>query len=87
VVQLSEIDCADDGEGIMNRREFVQGLGLGILGPGLLGPGFSAKKPSAVSKSEKKQWAAEYLKGMENLFMPSFSSDFKDWMKREYAMT
>ena len=62
----------------MNRREFGQSLGLSILGSGLFGPGFSAKTQSAVSKSEKKQWAAEYLKGMENLFMPSFSPDFKE---------
>jgi len=62
----------------MNRREFAQRLAFSTLGAGLLGPGLSeAKIPSAVSKSEKKQWAAEHLKGIENDFMPSFSPDFK----------
>ena len=51
-------------EGAMNRREFAQGVGLSIVGSGLLGPGFSAKTPSTASQSEKKQWAAEYLKTM-----------------------
>lgn len=28
--------------------------------------------------SAQKQWALEHYKGMENLFLPSYSPDFKD---------
>lgn len=51
----------------MDRRHFA----LSLLGAKAL---FAAP---AISKTERKQWAREHLKGMENALMPSFSPDFK----------
>ena len=67
----------------MNRREFSQLVGSGALAANTFASmARSAEAPketarSAVSKTEKKQWAHEHLKGMENALMPSFSPDFK----------
>jgi 4-hydroxy-tetrahydrodipicolinate synthase len=63
----------------VNRREFSQRLTISVLGAGILGSGtVKATKPRVASKSEKKQWAVEHLKGMENMLLPSFSPDFKN---------
>ena len=58
----------------MNRRAFSTQVGLGLSGA------FALARPSTAgtSRTEKKQWAHEHLKGMENVVMPSFSPDFKD---------
>jgi 4-hydroxy-tetrahydrodipicolinate synthase len=66
----------------MNRREFSHGIGAGLLGAAALTSAANAAeeatpKTSAVSKSEKKQWAHEHLRGLDNVLMPSFSPDFK----------
>jgi 4-hydroxy-tetrahydrodipicolinate synthase len=67
----------------MDRREFTQRIGAGVLGASVLASRGKAaeaakeKTSGAVSRTEMKQWAHEYLKGIENLLMPSFSPDFK----------
>lgn len=58
----------------MNRRAFSRQLGLGLPGAFAL----ARTSSGAISRTEKKQWAHEHLKGMENVVMPSFSPDFKD---------
>ncbi len=58
----------------MDRREFSQRLGFGVVGSGAL----AAVARAATSATEKKQWAHQHLKGMENVLMPSFSPDFKE---------
>lgn len=58
----------------MDRREFSQRLGLGVVGSGAL----AAVARAATSTTDKKQWAHQHLKGMENVLMPSFSPDFKE---------
>ncbi len=55
------------------RREFSKSVGLTALAT----LGISAGR-GATSRTEKKQWAHEHLKGMENVIMPSFSPDFKN---------
>jgi 4-hydroxy-tetrahydrodipicolinate synthase len=57
----------------MDRREFSQNLALSALAAGAFAPSARASSP----KTEKKQWAQEHLKGMENVVMPSFTPDFK----------
>jgi len=57
----------------MHRREFSQHLGFSALAAGA----FVSSARASVSKTEKKQWAHEHLKGMENVVMPSFTPDFK----------
>ncbi len=57
----------------MDRREFSQHLSLGALAAGA----FVSSARAAISKTEKKQWAHEHLKGMENVVMPSFTPDFQ----------
>jgi 4-hydroxy-tetrahydrodipicolinate synthase len=67
----------------MDRREFSQRVGLGVLGAGAFGGTVRGadsppRKPAASgATSEKKQWAREHLKGLDSLVMPSFSPDFK----------
>jgi 4-hydroxy-tetrahydrodipicolinate synthase len=58
----------------MNRRAFSTQIGLALSGA------FASARTSSAgtSRTEKKQWAHEHLKGMENVVMPSFSPDFKD---------
>jgi 4-hydroxy-tetrahydrodipicolinate synthase len=58
----------------VDRRGFSQRLGLSLLGAGIFDSGARA----STSRTEKKQWAQEHLKGMENVLMPSFSPDFKN---------
>jgi 4-hydroxy-tetrahydrodipicolinate synthase len=57
----------------MDRRDFAQHFGLGIVGAGA----FVSIARGSTSRTEKKQWAQEHLKGMENVLMPSFTPDFK----------
>jgi 4-hydroxy-tetrahydrodipicolinate synthase len=57
----------------MDRRDFAQRIGYGLLGAGAFGSTLRA----STSRTEKKQWAQEHLRGMENVVMPSFSPDFK----------
>ena len=60
----------------MNRRKFSQSLGFGVIAAAA-----SAKAADSISKtpsrSERKDWAREHLKGMGNALMPSFTADFK----------
>lgn len=58
----------------MDRRGFSQRLGFGVLAAGM----FESVARAATSRTEKKQWAQEHLKGMENVLMPSFSPDFRN---------
>ncbi len=58
----------------MNRRAFSQQVSFGLAAV------FASARTgrAATSRTEKKQWAHEYLKGMENALMPSFTADFKE---------
>jgi hypothetical protein len=56
----------------VNRRQFSQCLGAGALG----GAGLP-KRGVAASRSEKKEWAHEHLRGLGGLILPSFTPDFK----------
>jgi 4-hydroxy-tetrahydrodipicolinate synthase len=57
----------------MNRRAFSKvSLGLSAI---LSSAGISR---ATTSRTEKKQWAHEHLRGVENALMPSFSPDFKE---------
>jgi len=58
----------------MNRRAFSRQVGSGLSAALTL----ARTSRAASSRTEKKQWAHEHLKGMENALMPSFSPDFKD---------
>jgi 4-hydroxy-tetrahydrodipicolinate synthase len=58
----------------MNRRAFSIQVGLGLSSAFAL----ARTSRAATSRTEKKQWAHEHLKGMENVVMPSFTPDFKD---------
>lgn len=67
----------------MQRREFAQLVGLGVLGTAADATAAAAGAAPAraraiarVAESEKKQWAREHLRGLGSLVMPSFSPDF-----------
>jgi 4-hydroxy-tetrahydrodipicolinate synthase len=55
----------------MNRRQFSQSIGLGVISTAVLAP------VSKAAHSEKKEWAHEHLKGLGSLILPSFTPDFK----------
>ena len=55
----------------MNRRNFLAAGALAV-------PVKAFFAPTNVSRTERKQWAREHLKGMENALMPSFTPDFKN---------
>jgi 4-hydroxy-tetrahydrodipicolinate synthase len=70
----------------MERRDFVQTLGGGILGAGVVA-GFArvsanAAEPSPaaapLSSSDPKAWAREHFRGMENFVLPSFTADLRE---------
>lgn len=58
----------------MNRREFSRTIGVGLVGSALARPSFAA---GAAAASDKKAWAREHFKGMENFVLPSFTPDLK----------
>jgi len=60
----------------MNRRQFSQTVGLGVLGAAALAPAAHAADISRPSRSEKKEWAHEHFKGLGSLVMPTFTPDF-----------
>jgi 4-hydroxy-tetrahydrodipicolinate synthase len=60
----------------MNRRLFSQTAGLGLIGTALTRSSRAADV-SRPSRSEKKDWAREHLRGLNGLVMPSFTPDFK----------
>jgi 4-hydroxy-tetrahydrodipicolinate synthase len=67
----------------MNRRQFSKTVGLGVLGAGaspLFGTSIAAGTPvvATVSKNDRKEWARQHFKGMENFVLPSFSPDLKE---------
>jgi 4-hydroxy-tetrahydrodipicolinate synthase len=61
----------------MNRRQFSQSIGLAAIGTGLSVRKSKAADVSGSSRSEKKNWAREHLKGLGSLILPSFMPDFK----------
>jgi len=60
----------------MNRRHFSQSVGLATIGAALSQSG-KAADVSRPSRSAKKDWAREHLRGLNGLVMPSFTPDFK----------
>jgi 4-hydroxy-tetrahydrodipicolinate synthase len=56
-------------------------MGLGIAAAGALGPrsglAYAPAATGRVSKTERKQWAREYLKGMEPALQESYGPDLK----------
>src|SRR5215469_9348888 len=61
----------------MNRRQFSQGIGVGLIGAGPFPQRSKAADASGSARSEKKEWAREHLKGLGSLILPSFTPDFK----------
>lgn len=66
----------------MNRREFskIMALGTTAAATGIvpLASASSVTKFDNVSRSERKEWAKEYFKGLGNSFMLSYTPDFRD---------
>lgn len=71
----------------MNRREFSQMIGLGVLASSALpaASATSAGKAGApgqvsgkVDRRERKAWAKQHFKGFENILLPSFTPDRKE---------
>jgi 4-hydroxy-tetrahydrodipicolinate synthase len=60
----------------MNRRRFSQVASVGAIGTALAKQSRAADI-SRPSRSEKKEWAREHLRGLNALVMPSFTPDFK----------
>jgi len=58
----------------MNRREFSRAIGVGLVAGALPRPSHAA---GAAAASDKKAWAREHFKGMENFVLPSFTPDLK----------
>jgi 4-hydroxy-tetrahydrodipicolinate synthase len=56
----------------MNRRQFSQYVGAGAIGAAALN-----RSAMSATRSEKKEWAHEHLKGLGGLIFPSFTPDFK----------
>jgi 4-hydroxy-tetrahydrodipicolinate synthase len=65
----------------MLRREFLGTLGTGLLatsyGSGALPIDPVTSAGSRPSTSDRKSWAREHFRGMENFVLPSFSPDFR----------
>ena len=75
----------------MNRRQFSKNVGLGALGAAALGVGgkvaslaaasetarTAKAKVSRAANSEKKEWAHEYLKGLDTFLFASSTPDMK----------
>ena len=67
----------------MDRRSFHKAVGLSILGAGAIGPARAWAAPDGGGNSvrrgageDHKAWARKHFRGMENLFLPSFTADF-----------
>jgi 4-hydroxy-tetrahydrodipicolinate synthase len=68
----------------MDRRSFHKVMGLGLLGAGATGPAAAWEtgpdgSGEAVGRrpgEDHKAWARTHFRGMENLFLPSFTPDF-----------
>ena len=60
----------------MNRRYFSQVAAFGAMGTAALQRLAIAADASPASRSEKKQWAREHLRGLGGLIFPSFTPDF-----------
>ncbi len=70
----------------MERRNFVKAVGLGVLGVGGAGmirsavgadPLTTGASPVMVPLSDRKEWARQNFRGMENFVLPSFTPDQK----------
>jgi 4-hydroxy-tetrahydrodipicolinate synthase len=71
----------------MKRRKFIEAVGLSVVGVGaatITGPSRASASnrlnmdPRAISLSDRKEWARQHFRGMENFVFPSFTSDHKD---------
>ena len=67
----------------MDRRSFHKAVGLSILGAGAIGPARAWTAPDGGREAvrrrageDHKAWARKHFRGMENLFLPSFTADF-----------
>ena len=67
----------------MDRRSFHKAVGLSILGVGAIGPARAWTAPDGGREAvrrrageDHKDWARKHFRGMENLFLPSFTADF-----------
>ena len=67
----------------MDRRSFHKAVGLSILGAGAIGPARAWTAPDGRREAvrrrvgeDHKAWARKHFRGMENLFLPSFTADF-----------
>lgn len=60
----------------MNRRDFSQTASLAAIGAAFTRT-VKAADIARPSRSEKKDWAREHLRGLNGLVMPSFAPDFK----------
>jgi 4-hydroxy-tetrahydrodipicolinate synthase len=57
----------------MNRREFSKAISVGVVGGSLGRTGLAA----FAGSSDKKTWARQHFRGMENFVLPSFKPDLK----------
>jgi 4-hydroxy-tetrahydrodipicolinate synthase len=67
----------------MDRRSFYKAAGLSLLGVGAIGPAPAWTAPTGGREAvrrrageDHKAWARTHFRGMENLFLPSFTADF-----------
>jgi 4-hydroxy-tetrahydrodipicolinate synthase len=67
----------------MDRRSFHKAVGLSILGVGGIHPARVWSAPDSEREAvrrrageDHKAWARKHFRGMENLFLPSFTPDF-----------
>lgn len=68
----------------MKRRDFLQMAGGGVVGAsavGLIGrvsaSNASPAIPTPTAGSDRKMWARQHFRGMENFVLPSFTPDFR----------
>jgi len=70
----------------MDRREFSKSLALGVLGaatPPVADLRADGARPlengrhAVVKRADRKEWARQYFKGLENFLLPSFTPDFR----------
>ena len=67
----------------MDRRSFHKAVGLSILGAGAVSPAPAWTAPDGGREAvrrrageDHKAWARKHFRGIENLFLPSFTADF-----------
>jgi 4-hydroxy-tetrahydrodipicolinate synthase len=70
----------------MKRRHFLRAMGVGAVGAGsaalirtaMADPAQPTAAAATIVGSERKAWARENFRGMENFVLPSFTADFSD---------